>query len=235
VRSTEEKRIAGLDPISAIVALVAMMLFFILTALVVEGRTMAVDHQLIATLRAGATPVFTTVMLEVTFISGRLAIPAAAVFAFLLFRREGWRVAWYYVAACATAQLLNLLLKYGIGRARPHGISPKLTAAGGPSYPSADVMMSVVVFGLGVWVVSRSIESDGRRAAVRLSVVIYVIASAIARVYLGAHWPSDVLGALFAGVTCSAFWTASALSDVRALALTPLLEGAEPVVLPLVR
>ncbi|HEV7703847.1 MAG TPA: phosphatase PAP2 family protein [Gemmatimonadaceae bacterium] len=235
MRPTEERRIAGVDPLSATVALVAMLLFCILTALVVEGRTMVLDHQLIATLRAGATPVITTVMLAVTFVSGRLAIPAAALFAFLLFRRDGWRNAWYYVAACATAQLLNLLLKYGIGRARPHGISPKLTAAGGPSYPSADVMMSVVVFGLGVWVLSRSIESDGQRAAVRLSVAIYVIASAIARVYLGAHWPSDVLGALIAGVTCSAFWTASALSDVRTLALTPLLEGGEPVVSPSVR
>jgi undecaprenyl-diphosphatase len=214
--------------------MLCLSFFCILTGLVIEGRTTPFDHHLIDLLRAYATPLFTTAMLAVTFVSGRLAIPAAALFAFLLFRRDGWRTAWYYVAACLTAQLLNLLLKYGIGRARPHGISPKLTAAGGPSYPSADVMMAVVVFGLGVWVLSRTIDSTGRRTAVRLSVVIYVIASAIARVYLGAHWPSDVLGALFAGVTCSAFWTASALSDTRSLR-PPLLESADPLAAPAVR
>jgi membrane-associated phospholipid phosphatase len=210
--------------------MVGLSLFCILTALMIERQTVVIDRQLIETLRSSATPLFTTAMLGVTFVSGKLAIPAAILFAYLLLRRDGWRTAWYYVAACATAQLLNLLLKYSIGRARPHGISPKLTAAGGPSYPSADVMMSVVVFGLGAWVLSRTIESAGQRAAVRLSVVLYVIASAIARVYLGAHWPSDVLGALFAGVTCSAFWTASALSDVRTLPLAPLIESVEPVV-----
>ena len=209
--------------------MIGLSLFCILTVLVIERQTVVIDRQLIEMLRSSATPLFTTAMLTVTFVSGKLAIPAAILLAYLLLRKDGWRTAWYYVAACATAQLLNLLLKYSIGRARPHGVSPKLTAAGGPSYPSADVMMSVVVFGLGAWVLSRTIESAGPRAAVRLSVAIYVIACAVARVYLGAHWPSDVLAALLAGVTCSAFWTASALSDVRALPLAPLIEDADPV------
>ena len=218
----EDTRLSRLDPQSAIVAIFSLLLFCILTALVIEQRTMVLDRHLIEMLRAQATPIFTTGMLAVTFTSGRLAIPAAALFAFLLFRRDGWRTAWYYVAACLTAQLLNLLLKYGIARPRPHGISPKLTAAGGPSYPSADVMMAVVVFGLGAWVLSRTMKSMAGRSAVRLGIFVYIIAAAVARVYLGAHWPSNVLGAFFAGVTCCAFWTASALSDVRTVPLTPL-------------
>ncbi|MDQ2765959.1 MAG: phosphatase PAP2 family protein [Gemmatimonadota bacterium] len=226
-----DRRLTRVDLPSAIVALSCLALFCVLTALVIEGHTLVLDRHLIESLRAHTTPFFTSLMLAVTFISGRLAIPAALLVAYLLFRRDGWRTAWYYVAACLAAQLLNLLLKYGIGRARPHGISPKLTAAGGPSYPSADVMMAIVVFGLGVWLLSRTIDSPGRRTAVRLIVVLYVAAAAVARVYLGAHWPSDVLGALFAGVTCSAFWTASALGDDRSLPLTPLPQ-TDPLAAP---
>lgn len=203
-----------------------LSLFCVLTVLVIEGRTAALDHHFIEVLRAYATPVFTTVMLAVTFVSGKLAIPAAILIAYLLLRREGWRTAGYYGAACLTAQLLNLLLKYAIGRPRPHGISPRLTAAGGPSFPSADVMMAVVVFGLGAWVLSRSLDSRRRRAVVLLGVVIYILASAVARVYLGAHWPSDVLGALFAGVMCSAFWIAGPLGDSHSRRRS-LLESAD--------
>jgi undecaprenyl-diphosphatase len=207
------KFVQRVDLFAAGFALVALVLFSILTALVIAGRTAIIDHDLILSLRASASPVLTAALLAVTFASGKLAIPAATLFALLISRRDGWRTGWYYVAACVTAQLLNAILKLEIHRARPHGISPKLTAAGGLAYPSADAMMAVVIFGLGTLVLSRTIASAGSRRAVRCVAVIFVVAAAIARVYLGAHWPSDVLGGLLAGVTCAALWVAIARSD----------------------
>ena len=202
------KIVQRVDLFAAGVALVALVLFSILTALVIAGRTASIDHDLILSLRASASPFLTAALLVVTFTSGKLAIPSAILFALLISRRDGWRSGWYYVAACASAQLLNAVLKLEIHRARPHGISPKLTAAGGLAYPSADAMLAVVIFGLGTLVLSRTITSARSRAAVRGLALIFVVAAAIARVYLGAHWPSDVLGGLLAGVACAAFWVA---------------------------
>lgn len=209
------RRLKGLQRVDlfwAGVAIVSMVCFALLTALVVAGRTVVVDHDLILVLRASASPVLTTALLAVTFTSGRLAVVAAMLFAFLLYRRDGWRTSSYYVMACVTAQLLNLVLKYAFHRVRPHGISPRLTAAGGFSYPSADVMMAVVIFGLGALILSRTLASRGRRITVRAIAVTFVMAAAIARVYLGAHWPSDALAGILAGVACSAIWAASAIS-----------------------
>lgn len=235
-------RLAGdakrVDPLAAGVAIVCLALFAVLTALVVAGRTSTIDHDLIVSLRESASPLLTTVLLAVTFTSGKLAIPAAIVFAYLLYRRDGLRAALYYAAACLTAQILNAILKHEIGRVRPHGISPKLTAAGGPSYPSADVMMAVVIFGLGTLILSRTIQSAARRAFARSIAIAFIVATAFARVYLGAHWPSDVLGAILAGIACSAFWAASALGEspqLRATPPPPLVGPRDGLVAPVVR
>jgi undecaprenyl-diphosphatase len=202
------------------VGVIASVMFVVLTAMVIEHGTVVRDRAMILSLRSEASPFLSTFLLAVTFTSGKLAIPALILCAAVLYRQNGARTAAYYVGACVTAELLDAILKHAISRVRPHGVSPLLTAAGGYSYPSADAMLAVVIFGLGALLLTWSIRS----AALRLTVIgaagCFVIAAAIARVYLGAHWPADVLGGVLAGVACGAFW-------LRALWSSP--EAAVPV------
>jgi membrane-associated phospholipid phosphatase len=185
---------------------IATVLFVVLTAIVMEHGTAIIDREMIVSLRSEATPLLTTFLLAVTFTSGKLAIPVLILFAALLYRHNGARTAAYYVGACVTAELLNDILKHAIYRVRPHGVSPLLTAAGGYSYPSADAMLAVVIFGLGVLLLTWSARSAALRLWAIGAAALFVIAAAFARVYLGAHWPADVLGGVLAGTACSAFW-----------------------------
>jgi undecaprenyl-diphosphatase len=197
------------------VGVVASVLFVVLMAMVITQETAPIDRELILSLRSGATPLLTTFLLAVTFTSGKLAVPVLILFAALLYRQGGMRAAAYYIGACITAEILNAILKHAVHRVRPHGVSPLLTAAGGFSYPSADAMLAVVIFGLGALMLTWSIRGGSLRLISIGAAALFVIAAAIARVYLGAHWPTDVIGGVLAGTACSAFW-------LRALWQSPL-------------
>lgn len=215
----QDSRLAAPSPngrLAAWIGAVAALSFAILTALVMANRTGAIDRELILSLRAEASPLLTTILLAVTFTSGTLAIPAALLFVIALYQRSGRRAAVYYVVACVTGQLLDALLKYDVGRTRPHGVSPKLTAAGGLAYPSADAMLAVLIFGLGTLMLTWTIRSARLRAAALALAASFVVIASVARVYLGAHWPSDVLGGVLAGIACAAFF-------VRALRRPPVI------------
>jgi membrane-associated phospholipid phosphatase len=185
---------------------IASVMFVVLTTIVFEHGTALSDRAMILSLRSESTPLLSTFLLAVTFMSGKLAIPVLILVVAILYGQGESRSARYYVGACVTAMLMNAILKHAISRVRPHGISPLLTAAGGFSYPSADAMLAVVIFGLGALLLTWWIRSSALRFAAIGAAVLFVIAASIARVYLGAHWPADVLGGVLAGVAWSAFW-----------------------------
>jgi undecaprenyl-diphosphatase len=208
----------------AFVAIVSTALFVVLTALVVARQTDVLDRNLILTLRESASPWLTTLLLAVTFTSGRLAIPAFIVFAAALYRRGGVRVATYYAGACATAQILDAIMKHEVARMRPHNVSPRLTAAGGFGYPSADAMLAVAIFGLGTVMLCWTIRSRAARVAALGVAAIFIVLASVARVYLGAHWPTDVLGGALAGTACAALWSVAFMRGAFARVEQPAME-----------
>ncbi len=131
---------------------------------------------------------------------GLLAVITLAVAGFL-WLREKRGTAILLLAAVASGQALSTAFKLGFDRTRPdlvpHGMETYTS-----SFPSGHAMMAAVTY-LTLAVLLARVQ-EGRRIKIYiLSVAVLVtVAVGISRIYLGVHWPTDVL----AGWTAGAAW-----------------------------
>ncbi|WP_371587312.1 phosphatase PAP2 family protein [Streptomyces virginiae] len=120
-------------------------------------------------------------------------------------RRRALLVALVTLAASALQQGLKLL----VGRDRPVWSDP-VDSAQYAAYPSGHAMTATVVCGLLLWLLPRPPPGRApgvRRVAAWTVAVVSVLGVGFTRVYLGVHWPSDVLAGWLLGVALVALAT----------------------------
>ncbi len=127
-------------------------------------------------------------------IYGMAAIGGVVVVA--LVRRRRFRDA-LLVAAAGSAELLTFVIRLATERPRPTPDLIRVIESGpGTSFPSGHAADAAA---LAIVVAHVVTPRAGRRAAVAGGLAVLVAASGISRVYLGAHWPTDVIGGYLAG------------------------------------
>lgn len=139
--------------------------------------------------------------------AGKIAIPAGIGICLILWLRRWKRAALCFLVTVLSGWALNGLLKWGFQRHRPEVID-RMAGAGWYSYPSGHAMLAPLVFGLGLILLTRRSPSPTRRALGYVIAVLLPLGIAYSRVYLGVHYPSDVIGALLAGTGWAALGVA---------------------------
>jgi len=97
--------------------------------------------------------------------------------------------------------IVGTILKNVFERPRPD-LVPRVAYFSGASFPSAHSMMSAVTYLTLGALLARSQERKRLKAYFLLLAALLTIAIGVTRVYLGVHWPTDVL----AGWTAGAVW-----------------------------
>ena len=171
------------------------------------------DAELAEWLHAHAAPAFTAVMLFVTHANSTIAISVwSLVFAGVLVRLREWYWILTLAMSVAGGLALNGLLKIAYERGRPRFDEPLVTLTT-YSFPSGHTAAAVAFYGvLAAFLVSRFHEPWKRRACVGAAIAI-VLLVAFSRVYLGAHYLSDVVAAMGS----STAWLVLCLAAVHAL------------------
>lgn len=203
--------------IGFVVAALGLLAFLALLDEIGAGEEMAVMDALLASaLDRHLSQATLRFFAALTWVGDpRVLIPVAAgVTALLAWRREHL-LAWSWVVGTGGGALLNRLLKAIVQRERPV-FDPLLTHADGYSFPSGHASGSMLVFGLGAYLLVR--HTPGRwhlpLVATALLLIVFVGAS---RVLLQVHYLSDVL----AGWAVGAAWTALCVTGLEIARLSP--------------
>lgn len=130
-----------------------------------------------------------------------------AVAAVLLWRRGARLLAAWVAATTLVSSLLQQGVKAAVGRERPRWPDP-VDSAHYAAFPSGHAMTAMVSCGLLLWLLHRSGARRRVRRAALAAAVVSVLGVGLTRLYLGVHWPSDVMGGWLLGAALTAFATA---------------------------
>jgi undecaprenyl-diphosphatase len=184
--------------------------FVVLTGLVVLGITQAWDvgvMQAIGTFRDARPATLAAARAATALGNVYLEIAAAMVMAWVLWRFGRGDRAWRFVLTCLSAELCYAVAKQLIRRPRPDAqLIAHMADAGWYSYPSGHAMLGLVIWGLGFFLLARTVPSRGAVALFVLLGVALPTFLAVSRPYLGVHYPTDVLGAVMLGMAWVLLW-----------------------------
>lgn len=199
----ERRLVVGLLAVTA-----ALWAFTELADEVVEGTTRTIDRTVLLWFRTAdlADPRgpawFEEMMRDFTGLGGLgvLTLVTLAAIGYALIARR-WRVAVTILVAVVGGIVISTLIKQGIDRPRPM-LVPYGSNVSSPSFPSGHSMMAATVyFTLAALAMQFRSRRSSQAYLLFLAIVVTVLVG-ISRVYLGVHWPTDVL----AGWTVGAAW-----------------------------
>lgn len=222
------------EPVTLVVIIAitgALWAFISLASEMIEGDLHSFDEAVLLALRTPGDPAdpigshqVEIAMRDLTALGGVtvLTLISLSVLCFLILRRQR-ASALFLLVAILGGQALSYLAKSGFSRPRPdlvpHGVEV-VTA----SFPSGHSMMSAVTYLTLAVMLTRTESTLGIRAFYIVVAAILTVLVGASRVYLGVHWPSDVL----AGWTLGAAWALAVWLLARRMGGHGQIEPEEP-------
>jgi len=202
-----------------------------LTDEVLEGETHAFDQAILLALRTAADPTdpigpgwLEDMMRDITALGslGVLTLMSLAVVGFLVLQGKR-RTALLVAVAVGGGILVSTLTKLGFDRPRPD-LVPHATRVYTASFPSGHAMMAAVTYlTLGALLARAQPQLRLKLYLIGLAATLTVLVG-FSRVYLGVHWPTDVL----AGWTLGAAWALGCWAIALWLQARGRIEVEEP-------
>ena len=196
--------LAGLATIIGLaVAVLSLFLFGWLADEMLEGETLAFDLALRTAVHSIASPGLTSALTLTSRLGGPAVLgPLGAVLVGLFAWRRWWRGAALMAVSMVGAAVLDAALKLAFHRTRP---TPYFgyPAPASYSFPSGHALFSFCFFATAAALLVPRLSSPALRGAVWAVAAAAILAIGFSRIYLGVHYPSDVMAGYAAGLLWS--------------------------------
>jgi undecaprenyl-diphosphatase len=181
------------------VAVAALVLFAALTNVVMKGQAAAFDAAVRNAVHASSFPALTYAMRGISALGeAAFLVVLGAIIAWRLVSLGRRRQAVFFAIAALGAELIDQALKFWVERPRPEAFF-------GPqplnySFPSGHALVSCCFYLAAAEVLIDNRWPRARRLAVWTLAVLLTGLIGLSRVYLGVHYPTDVLGGYVAAI-----------------------------------
>ncbi len=189
-------------------AAACLSLFVGLAVATSSGTVGSFDQSVRSSIHQFASADLTLLASGVTLLGSVAVIASLFGVVFVGFYASGRRRAALALAVVmAGAVVLENGLKYALHRARPEPFFG--TAPESYSFPSGHALFSACFYGALAWMFAARTRNVGARAAIWTASLVLIAAIGLSRVYLGVHYPTDVIG----GYLVAAFWLTAVLAS----------------------
>jgi undecaprenyl-diphosphatase len=206
IRQRDRTEIALL--LTVLAAIVLLLTFFTLAGEVSEGDTQAFDEHVLRALRKADDPSvpvgpwwLRVAARDLTSLGSATVLGVIVAFVIGVLLLQGMRrTALFVLIASVGGSTLNSLLKQFFQRARPD-VVPHLSEVMTLSFPSGHAMTSAAVFLTLGALLMRIAERRATKIFCMSAAVFMTVVVGLTRVYLGVHYPTDVLAGWLVGMT----------------------------------
>ena len=184
---------------------ISLLLFSVFVAILINvvrhGSLTQLDIRIIHLMPSIRTPLQTDFFRFVTFTNNsQTVLLLAALTIGILWVSRRRAIAVSVATMLISCQLANYITKSLVGRMRPEQLLSAYNQ-NSFSFPSGHTMQATALSGLVAYLLFRSYKSVVARIFIVLGYACTVVLVGLSRVYLGVHYPSDVLAAIFLGAT----------------------------------
>ncbi|GKU80844.1 phosphatase PAP2 family protein [Niallia sp. NCCP-28] len=181
------------------IVLAGLAAFIGIAKWVTSKDVIAFDSTVIAFIQSFVSDRFTLLMIAISFFGSIKWIAVALIIiACLLCWKKKYALALFLLSASGGGALLNISLKWFFKRERPD-ILP-IVIEKSYSFPSGHSMGSLLFYGSLAFVVLHLMKPSKIRKVAVVVFCLFILLIGISRIYLGVHFPTDVLGGYSVGM-----------------------------------
>lgn len=178
---------------------ILLLSVFIIIGLMVRNSSEGIlfDEGVLEFIHSSTNPVILSIMKFISFIgSGYFLFPVIGMVIIYFYIKKKYYISKLVLVNTLGSFIFNFLLKQVFYRTRPFDFS--LVEQGGLSYPLGHSMVTMSMYLTIAFLLSRNKDNKTKRD-IYMGTGIFIVLMGISRMYLGVHWPTDIIGGFIMG------------------------------------